>query len=346
MVKSDKSYVNKKNKSLKYFQILKNYMKKTIFIAALVFAGIFSPQAQAEFSDVSATHKNFVAIKHLSDTSIIKGYEDGSFKPDKVVNRVEALKIILSSSNIIAEVKEESTGFSDVDLEQWFASYVMEAKRRGIVKGNPDGSFQPGREVKRVEFIKMMLETNRFKKEKWENQQLFADVPSDAWYTPYMNYVGKAGILAPTNNQLFPEKALTRAEVAEIMYLMKLIMNGSNNQFLITQSEHHMAQIEVYISQKEINLAKRSSELAYDLTQKALVNMPDNNVVLSAAKIAKAYDLLVDAFVAGLQERKEDSRALAELSKVKATEAWESDNSTQEIARHIKTRADEILNQL
>ena len=107
-----------------------------------------------------------------------------------------------------------------------------------------------------------------------------------------------------------------------------------------------MAQIEVYIAANKVNNAKNSSELAVDLTQQALKNMPDNNVVLGAAKLARAYDLLVQSFIYGIQKKNTEAADFANQAIAKATEAWEANNATQPIARHIKDRAREILAQV
>lgn len=223
----------------------------------------------------------------------------------------------------------------------------MTAKSLGIVNGNPDGTFGPEATVKKAAFLKMLLETNKFKKEKWEEQSLAKDVPKDAWFTPYMNYGIKAGLTVPDGNgNVFPNKDLTRAEVAEMIYLLRIILKGTDTQFLVTQAERQMAQIEIFIGSKSVGLAKRASELSVDLTQQALKNKPDDKVVLGAAKIAKAYDLLVDAFIAGIKKDTTKAKELANLSKQKAGEAYDANPETQPIAKHIKERNDEILAQL
>lgn len=321
---------------------------KKLFAFTLILLLFSSKTAlAASFKDIPANHANAVAIKHLSDKELIKGYPDGTFQPDRLVNRAESLKLILESAGVKSEEMTEDSPFNDITKDQWFASYVIQAKKLGIISGNPDGSFTPSANVKRAAFMKMLLETNRFKKEKWADQQFFSDVGKNEWYAAYMNYAGKAGLITPdSKNNLMPDKDITRAEVAEILYLMKIILNGKNTQFLITQAESQMAQIEIYIAEKKISNAKRSSELANDMSQQALKNRPDDKVVLGAAKIARAYELLVDAFIAGLQKENDKARELAELAKIKATEGWEANNDIQPIAKHLKTRADEILAQL
>lgn len=314
-----------------------------------VFTGLTSlPSAQAAgFKDVPATHPHVVAISHLSEVGLIKGYEDGTFQPEKTVNRAEALKLILESAGVQFEEKLETGPFKDVAADQWFAKYVSQAKKLAIVNGNPDGTFTPAANVKRAAFLKMLLETNRFKKDKWADEQYFKDVGKNEWYAAYMNYAGKSGLLtADANGNLSPDKDLSRGEVAEILYLMKIILKGKDTQFLISQSEAQMAQIEMYIGAKKIANAKRAAELGNDLSQQALKNRPDDKIVLAAAKIAKAYQLLVDAYIAGLQKKNDQAKELAEQAKTKATEAWEANNDIQTIAKHIKTRADEIIAQL
>ena len=39
------------------------------------------------FNDVNKVDPNFVAIDYLSSKDVLKGYADGNFKPDQLVNR-------------------------------------------------------------------------------------------------------------------------------------------------------------------------------------------------------------------------------------------------------------------
>ncbi len=306
--------------------------------------GVFAKQ----FPDVPNTHSNYVAINFLSDQDVLKGYPDGQFMPEKLVNRAEALKIIFAGTKakIDPGIAKDNL-FKDVKSNDWFAEFVAHAKSKGIVGGNPDGTFAPGRDVSRAEFVKMLLMTAGFKEDSWKGQEHFADVPKDAWFNPYLNYAGKAGLIAKDeNNNLNPAKNLSRGEVAEILYLILVIMNGKDTQFLVDQSEAQMAQIELYVASSDVKSAKRASELAVDLTQQAYRNLPDNNVVLGAAKIAKGYDALVDAFIYALKKDYVKATELANLVITKADEAWQANNETQPIARHLKDRAREILAQI
>jgi hypothetical protein len=326
-----------------------NIMKKTLAASIILF--LLTPMAAwgqaAGFPDVPQTHENYVAINYLQGEGIIKGYDDKTFKPANLVNRAEALKIILEGNKVEVPESVDTTNFTDVKTSDWFAKYVETGRTLGIINGNPDGSYAPERTVTRGEFLKILLNTNGFNSEKWAGQQLFDDVPADAWYAPYMNYGGQAGLLTKDdNNDLFPGKELTRAEVAEIYYLLTVIRNGNDSQFLLNQAEAQMAQIEIYITAQNAVAAKRASELAVDMTQQAYKNIPDNNVVLGAAKLARAYDYLVNSFIMALQDESAGATEWANQAIAKATEAWEANNDLQPICRHVKDRANEIITQV
>jgi|CXWL01.1.fsa_nt_gi hypothetical protein len=326
-------------------------MKRVLLFFVLSFTFLvghsISPAFAKEFSDVPKNHLNHVAINYLSDAGIISGNPDGTFQPEKFVNRVESLKLILAEA--ATKLNEDTTEatFKDTDPKQWYGKFLSTAKVLGIVSGNPDGTFDPNGRVKRAAFMKMILETNRFKKDKWAEQDLYKDVSKDQWFAAYMNYAGKSGLLmSDANGNLKPSAELTRGEVAEIIYLMRIILKGKDNQFLISQAEAQMGQIELFIGGKNVPAAKRASELANDLAQQALKNKPEDKVILGAAKVAKAYQLVIDAFIAGIQKNKDLARDFATKAKLKADEAVAANKDVSTIAKHIKERADEILGQL
>ena len=302
-----------------------------------------------DFQDVLRTHPNYVPISYLNESGAINGYPDGTFKPDNPINRAEVLKIILQGSNVDSPEEFGEVGFPDFQKSDWFARFVMKAKALGIVKGNDaDGTFAPARQVNKAEFLKMLLMANSIKTEALQVEEDIAlDVPKDAWFAPYMNYAMQVGIISKSDQSLLePSRQLTRGEVSEMMYLLILIKGSKDTQFVLHRSEAALAQIEVYIAANKIGNAIRSSELAVDLTQQAYKNMPENNVVLGAAKLSRAYDWLVDSFIYGVQKDYEAAAEWANKAIDKSTEAWEVNNATQPIARHIKDRAREILAQV
>lgn len=304
-------------------------------------------QQATGFSDVPRSHPYYTSITFLNQAGVIKGYEDGTFKPQNPINRAEVLKIILAGSGVQAAQAFQAF-FPDVSANDWFAPYVIKAKELGFVKGNDaDGTFAPARQVNLAEFLKMLISANNINVEALKGKSVAANISSDAWFAPYINYAVTLGLVGKdAQGNIDAARALNRGEVANMMYLLTIIKNGQDTQFLLSRAEAEMAQIEVYIAANLVPLSKNASELAVDLTQQAYKNMPENNVVLGAAKLARAYDYLVDSFIYGIQKQNEASAEWANKAISKATEAWEANNATQPIARHIKDRAREILAQV
>jgi len=315
---------------------------KKVLISLLIILNISSVSFaqslyQKIFEDVPTTHPHHTAIRFLAENGIVSGYQDGTFKPDNTINRAEVLKIILKGSNIDSTI-DFSQEFPDVNEGDWFAPFVLKAKNLGIVKGNEnDGTFTPSREVNLAEFLKMLLEANQI------DTSMFKDSSTD-WFTQYINYGKQFGLVE--GNAPDPGKQLTRSEVANMMYLLTLTENGTNTQFLLTRAETELAQTEIFLMAKMPLEAKKSSLLSIDLTQKALLNIPDNNIVLGAAKLAKAYNYVVNSYIFALNNETQEAANWANQAIDKASEAWEVNIDTEPIAKHIKDLAREILKQI
>lgn len=55
---------------------------------------------------------------------IVGGYGDGSFQPNRVVTRVEGLKILLNAKKVLLTAPTTQT-FTDVPINEWYAPYVQ-----------------------------------------------------------------------------------------------------------------------------------------------------------------------------------------------------------------------------
>ncbi len=87
-----------------------------------------------EFADVPETDPNAVAIDFLQESEVIKGYEDGSFKPEGEINRAELMKILVEAQGVTPDPEEYKDCFTDIK-DEWFAPYVCYAKEMEWVSG-------------------------------------------------------------------------------------------------------------------------------------------------------------------------------------------------------------------
>lgn len=176
------------------------------------------------FTDINRTNENYEAIKYLKDNDIISGYSDGSFKPNQIVNRVEALKMLMLAFSIQAGTANELS-FSDTDDGAWYSGTLDAAVSRGIVKGYEDGTFRPGTMVNRAEYMKMLFATNNITADS-VSVKPYDDVEVDAWFAPYAFLGNKMNLLSPADT-FNPGNAMTRAGVAKTIYRMKMIQDNN-----------------------------------------------------------------------------------------------------------------------
>lgn len=178
------------------------------------------------FSDVDSDSPYYDALKYLKDNGIVSGYPDGSFKPDKTINRAEFVKIVSGSiatekelNNCSAHYANQAdymlTLFTDVtfamvggNAPEWYFDYVCIGKLNGFIGGYPDGSFRPANEINFVEAAKIVVEAS-----------VIETAASDPWYARYVNLLADRGAI-PTSITAFDQK-ITRGQMAEIMYRLR-----------------------------------------------------------------------------------------------------------------------------
>lgn len=122
--------------------------------AATVFAG-------AAFTDQSSIKVDSKVIDTLTEKNVIKGFEDGSFQPDKTVSRAEMAKMIYvlrtnGGTDATTYAVKMSTDFNDVN-NHWASGYIKYCYAYGIVAGKSSTVFAPDAPVTTVEAAKMLL---------------------------------------------------------------------------------------------------------------------------------------------------------------------------------------------
>jgi len=109
------------------------------------------PREKETFTDIEGIPAQ-EAIENLAARGIVHGYEDGRFRPDEEMSRLEMIMMIVSCKNLQPEVSGNQTYFTDSsDIPYWALSSVNAARENGIISGYPDGTFRPWQAVSRTE---------------------------------------------------------------------------------------------------------------------------------------------------------------------------------------------------
>ncbi len=103
------------------------------------------------FTDITSALDDH-CIASLSVIGLLRGYEDGSFRPDNPISRAECV-VLLSR---LIEVPAGSSTFSDVPETHWASSAISAGTSAGWLSGYPDGTFRPDQNITRLEAVKMI----------------------------------------------------------------------------------------------------------------------------------------------------------------------------------------------
>ena len=131
-------------------------MKKVlslVLVIAMVLSS-FSFAFAAKFEDVEGDYEE--AVNVLSALGVIDGYEDGTYRPERIVTRAEMAKLIVQILGYGDLVAGSASNFADTQ-GHWADAWIALAAGRGLVIGTGDGKFTPDRQVSYDEAITMVV---------------------------------------------------------------------------------------------------------------------------------------------------------------------------------------------
>ena len=145
------------------------------------------------------------AVSTLSKMGIIKGYEDGSFKPNDPISRAEFAAI---AARFDPDGDKTPASFSDV-TSHWAKDEISIAANHGWIKGYEDGSFKPDQKITRAETMTLVNRVlNRLPEAKddlHKDMKTWVDnMDETAWY--YL------AVQEATNSHYFKNKTSTKFE--------------------------------------------------------------------------------------------------------------------------------------
>ncbi len=114
----------------------------------------FSFAFAANFEDVEGDYEE--AINTLVALGVITGYEDGTYRPERIVTRAEMAKLIVEVLGYGDLVSGSASNFADTQ-GHWADAWIALAAGRGLVIGTGDGRFTPDRQVSYDEAITMVV---------------------------------------------------------------------------------------------------------------------------------------------------------------------------------------------
>ena len=151
----------------------------------------------------------------------IVGYPDGNVKPGSSITRAEVATIFfrLLTEDVRTANSTQANSLSDVSRGQWFNHAISTLSSMGIVKGNPDGTFDPDAPITRAEFAAIAA---RFDDKNTNNTSNFSDIASH-WAKDEIGVAANKGWINGYPDSTFrPDQYITRAEA---MTLVNRVLN-------------------------------------------------------------------------------------------------------------------------
>ncbi len=304
---------------------------------------IIFPLKSLAFTDITIADHLYPDTTYLEQHEVFKGYDDGSFGRNRLINRVEALKTILTAAE--AEIAEQYDGvkdFSDVPAGIWFEKYVKHSAANGIVSGDADGdTFSPNRNVNKAEFLKMLMLAFEIDPTQYDLSDItIKDTPDEIWFAPYMKFGVKFHIFSlDSNGNGNPGKELTRGEVAQLIFSMLRQGRGLEPQTLLNLAEIHLIKALEFIDKEDIPTASLLVSISEKYATYSLEILPENAIVQSADKIVSSLKSLVGAYASMNSKQYDDAVTNAKQSWQSADESFVLNAANKNLSDKIKSIA-------
>lgn len=121
-----------------------------------------------------------------------------------------------TTEDFVKEDVAEVSVYTDIKNSDWYYEPVMMLTEMGVISGDGTGKFNPGDNVTREQFVKMILLATDT--ELSENKNTFADVASGAWYEQYIVTAKESGIVNGISDTEFGVGTnITRQDMATLI---------------------------------------------------------------------------------------------------------------------------------
>lgn len=121
-------------------------------------------------------------------------------------------------SQVLTALPVSAASFPDVGVDNLYREQIETLADRGVVKGNPDGTYVPGKSVNRAEMLTLLYRATG-KNPAAPSKACFTDVAAGAWYAAVVCDAAKNGFVSGYSDGYFrPEKEVNRVEALKMIH--------------------------------------------------------------------------------------------------------------------------------
>ena len=214
---------------------LKRILAGALAVACVSSVNVFAADTTSKtgFSDVNESTAEGQAIVKMYEAGYIKGYEDGTFKPDGNITRAELTRIFNQVFGYKADEEKLKTvkNFADNnENDAWYYNDVRIAQSNGYINGFGDNTFRPKDNFTRQQTCVVLAQAAKLPTEVKDDIKITDEVSQ--WAESYVKRAISAGAFSLEKNETFrATDNITRGEVC--LALAKYI--GTNNSETSTE---------------------------------------------------------------------------------------------------------------
>ena len=183
---------------------------------ALIYGETIKVEAKDKDKEVSKIDYKVTRneVEQVKAISYIKGYPDGTFKPQDNVTRAEAAQMFATLLNGGTNFGTSSmTKFSDAN-DDWYSKAINYVVAKNLISGYPNGTFKPNESITRAEFAQMI---SGYVKNEKNSSSDFQDV-KDHWAKDAIDKLyGNKNVSGYPDGSFKPNAKITRAEAVTIL---------------------------------------------------------------------------------------------------------------------------------
>jgi len=217
---------------------MKRKITGILLAVTMVLTTAFSSGAGAyavtQVTDISG-HRSEAAILEAIQLGVIKGYPDGTYRPDGLINREEFFSVINNILTVRPDTSATKLNFIDADPIEWYIPVVKTMVEANITNGIGWDKVGIGLKITRQEAVKILATIIPTKDLPAADLEILAKDKGTiaTWALPYYQVMFKKGYLNNTEGTLGPAAELTREEAAILLLKIKkgeTVIAGNANE--------------------------------------------------------------------------------------------------------------------
>jgi|GEM_PF-1646749 len=331
----------------------------SLALSALLLFFNAAPAMAVTFNDIGSDYWAYTEIIDLAEKGIIAGYPDNTFKPENTVNRAEFTKMVIMTLDKDDMPVDTENIFLDLSPEFWAYEDILRSKELGLVVGYPDNTFQPQNTISKAEATSIISKTIKNDYEKpcsvkepceCEEECECAEMseckkPCDAMHSVEKEYVLKQFedyeklanwtkksfkkavkhdlyVNYPDKNYLTPNKEMTRAETAVLLYKLR-----KNPAVIMADFQGPKVQEEIVAIKEETEPEKLMIEEYTTVIEHLPITPYTGNIseveIYGPTATILAYNIIPVRFEGGFKSKKVAEGELVNLTFTKKLETVE-----------------------